>query len=64
MLTITDEAIAPLALCPRDAAKSLAISERTLWAKTKDGTIPHRRIGTRVVYPVRLLQEWLESQSA
>lgn len=51
-----------LAYGPRDAAKALGISERLLWTITKAGNIPYRRIGERILYPVRLLQERLESR--
>lgn len=53
-----------LAYGPRDAAKALGISERLLWTITKAGKIPYRRIGKRILYPVRLLQEWLETRDS
>lgn len=37
----------------------LGISERLLWTWTNAGVIPHVRIGTRVLYPVDQLREWL-----
>jgi hypothetical protein len=43
----------------RTRSSARRISERLLWAKTKSGEIPHRRVGTRVIYPVALLQKWL-----
>lgn len=50
----------PLALSPRDAAKCLSISERTLWSATAPrGPIPAVKLGNRVLYPVAGLQEWL-----
>jgi hypothetical protein len=56
---------APLALSPREAAKSLSISERTLWASTQPrGPIPSIKLGNRVLYPVAGLQEWLTRSSA
>lgn len=42
-----------------DAATMLSISERTLWAKTKDGTIPFRRLGRRVLYSPADLAAWI-----
>ncbi len=48
-----------LALRPRDAAVAIGISERMLFDLTKNGEIPHRRIGRAVVYPVDLLREWM-----
>jgi excisionase family DNA binding protein len=56
----------PLALRPREAAKSLGISERLLWQLTKDGVIPCVRVGSgkrqSVLYPLQVLQAWLASQ--
>ena len=55
----------PLALSPREAAKSLGISERTLWAATAPrGPIPSVKLGNRVLYPVAGLQEWLTRSAA
>ena len=52
-----------LALRPRDAARALGISERTLWTLTKQGQVPHLRIGKAVRYPVHLLRQWMEQQA-
>jgi excisionase family DNA binding protein len=53
----------PLALRPRDAARMLAVSPRTLWAWTHAGIIPSVRVGTgkrkTVLYSVTDLQAWL-----
>ncbi len=48
-----------LALSCREAAEALGISERTLWQHVKDGRIPHVRFGSRRVFPLRVLEEWL-----
>ncbi|QDU37631.1 Helix-turn-helix domain protein [Maioricimonas rarisocia] len=49
-----------LTLRPREAAKLLGISERTLWSLTQPrGPIPSVKLGRRVAYPVDLLREWL-----
>lgn len=57
----------PLALRPREAAKSLGISPRHLWQLTKDGHIPCVRVGSgtrkTVLYPVAELQAWLRRQA-
>ena len=57
----------PLALRPRDAAKILGISLRTLWTWNQAGIIPCARIGTGkrkiVLYSVADLQKWLAQQS-
>ncbi|MCA9251802.1 MAG: helix-turn-helix domain-containing protein [Phycisphaerales bacterium] len=49
----------PLALGRREAAKALGIGERLLWTYTNMGVIPHVRIGSRIVYPVAALEQWL-----
>lgn len=48
----------------REAAAMLGISERLLWTWTNAGHIPHVRIGSRVLYPVEALRQWLSSQIA
>ena len=53
----------PLALRPREAAKALGVSERTLWGWTHDGTIPHLRVGRAILYPTDALREWLRARS-
>lgn len=51
---------------PRDAAKTLAISERTLWSMTAPrGPIPCIRLGAgngAVRYPFDALKQFIESQ--
>ena len=58
----------PLALRPREAAKALGISARTLWGLTTPrGPIPCLRIGhgkrQTVLYPVADLQAWMSRQA-
>lgn len=53
----------PLAVGRREAAAMLGISERLLWTWTNAKTIPHVRIGTRVLYPVAQLRSWLEERA-
>ena len=55
--------IPTLALRPRQAAKALGVSERTLWAWTAAGDVPHVRRGKAVLYPVAELTKWLSEQS-
>jgi predicted DNA-binding transcriptional regulator AlpA len=64
----TTELSVPLALRPREAAKALGISARTLWNLTAPrGPIPCVRIGRgkrkSVLYPVAELQAWLAQQT-
>jgi hypothetical protein len=47
-----------------DAARALSISIRMLDELTAAGTIPHIRIGARVVlYPISALEKWLADES-
>ena len=62
------QSVDSLALRPREAAKALGISPRTLWALTAPrGPIPCLRIGhgkrQTVLYPVTELQAWLTRQA-
>jgi len=51
-----------LALRPREAAKALGISERTLWTLTRAGEIPHVRLGRAVLYSIDALRAWLAAR--
>ena len=53
-----------LLLTPRDAAKALAISEKTLWTLSAPrGPIPTIRVGERSIrYSVAALQRWIDSE--
>lgn len=52
-----------LAVGRSEAAEMLGISERLLWTWTNAGSIPHVRIGARVLYPVDELRRWLEQHA-
>lgn len=61
------KSVESLALRPREAAKALGMSERTLWGLSAPrGPIPCLRIGhgkrQTVLYPVAELQAWLSRQ--
>ncbi|MCL4190694.1 MAG: helix-turn-helix domain-containing protein [Thermoguttaceae bacterium] len=52
-----------LLLSAREAAKAMAVCEKTLWSNTQPrGTIPCVRIGARVLYAVDDLRAWIEEQ--
>ena len=59
----TTESPNRLSLRPREAAESLGISERKLWALTKSGEIPAIRVGRGkrklTLYAVSALEKWL-----
>jgi excisionase family DNA binding protein len=48
-----------LLLRPRDAARALAVSERTLWTLTRRGSLRCVRIGRAVRYDVRDLDAFI-----
>lgn len=52
-----------LLLTVRQAAEALAISERKLWSLTKCGKLPHIKIGTKTLYPVETLQQWIHENT-
>jgi excisionase family DNA binding protein len=52
-----------LALRPREAAKALGVSERSLWEWTHRGDIPHVRVGRTILYPVDALRDWLRQHA-
>jgi excisionase family DNA binding protein len=55
-------AVVPLLLTPREAARALAIGERTLWSLTRRGEIPVVRIGRAVRYDPRDLDVYVQAQ--
>lgn len=56
-------AVPQLALRPKDAARSLGVGARMLWTMTASGQIPHVRLGRRILYPLRELQDWLTKRA-
>lgn len=53
--------VEPLLVDAVSAAKLLSISQKTLWIYTQAGSIPSKRIGSRVLYPLALLRAYAES---
>ena len=54
----------PLAIRPREAARLLSISERTLYSLSHPrGPIPCIRLGRSVRYSVAAIREYLEAQT-
>lgn len=49
--------VTPLLVNAKEAAKMLSIGTRTLWTLTKDGTIPHVRLGYNVRYSPDVLRQ-------
>lgn len=61
--TTIPEPATTLLLTAREAARALAVSERTLWQLTSDGQLPAARLGKRSVrYSLSDLREFIERQ--
>lgn len=61
----TDATVEPerLLLSPREAARSLSVSERTLYSLMKSGELTHVRIGRLVRYPRAELEAWIRQRT-
>ncbi len=59
----TEDTVEPMLLTPRQAARALNISERTLWQRTKDGVIPAVKVGHLVRYSPDDLRNWIRQAS-
>lgn len=57
-------ALTMLLLTTKQAAKALAISERTLWELTRRGEIRRIKIGASVRYDPRDLQAWIDAKKS
>jgi excisionase family DNA binding protein len=56
------QSVQPILLSLKDAARALAVSDRSLWEWTKAGKVPHVRLGRRVLYSPDDLRRWVEGQ--
>lgn len=63
MGTQESKATESLSLRPREAAEAIGVSERTLWTWTKEGIVPHVKIGGTVLYPIAELRGWLSRKA-
>lgn len=52
-----------LLLSPREAARALGISERTLAARTAEGVFPIVKIGRLTRYEVEFLRQWIRDHT-
>jgi hypothetical protein len=63
-MTPTDSAPVVLSLRPREAARAIGVSERTLWTWSRQpGGPPFLRRGTAMLYPVDGLRAWLAAEA-
>lgn len=61
---MTGDTPSPLLLTPRDAAKALAVCEKTLWNLSRRGELRPVRIGRAVRYDVADLRRWIDAAKA
>jgi excisionase family DNA binding protein len=54
----------PRLLTARDAAKALAVCQKTLWSLTEAGEIPAVRIGRGVRYDPHDLFRWIDARKS
>lgn len=46
-----------------EVCKALGIGRSSFYALTKSGTIPHIRVGRRILIPIKELDEWIHQNS-
>lgn len=56
---LAPQAVAPLAVGLRDAARLLGVSDRWLWSQSQAGAVPCSSIGGRRLFRVAALEAWL-----
>lgn len=61
MIRLSDPGPDPLLVTPREAARLLSVSERTLWSIAAAGEIPRVRIGRAVRYRVADLRAYVDA---
>ncbi len=59
----TKQPLPRLLVSPREAARMLAVSERTLFSLRKAGAIPAVQVGRCVRYSLDDLRRWIEGHS-
>jgi len=52
----------PLTLTVADAARVIGLSRSTISELARSGTTPSLRIGTRILVPVKALEQWIEDR--
>ena len=61
-MSTADRVSPPMLLSMRDAARTLGISERTLWTLVHERQFPHVRLGRRLMFSRAALEAWIASQ--
>ncbi|MCX7602166.1 MAG: helix-turn-helix domain-containing protein [Meiothermus sp.] len=44
-----------------EAARVLGISQSAVYELVRAGTLPHKRLGRRIVIPARFLEDWINT---
>jgi excisionase family DNA binding protein len=54
--------MAPITLTVADAARVIGLSRSTISELARSGTIPSLRVGSRILIPVKALEQWIEDR--
>lgn len=59
----TETTVERLTVTVAEAAKMIGVSERTIHQLTKDGKLPHKRIGRRLLFPVDAVRKFVNEMN-
>ncbi len=51
-----------LAMSVEEVAKSIGVSTTTIYKLVKEGKIPHKKIGGRIVFHRNSIESWLQDE--
>jgi len=62
-MTLHDTIDNKLLLTAREAAALLRVAPNTVYSQAQQGKLPHVRVGDRLLFPRRELEQWLVEQA-
>ena len=62
--TVERATVTPIALSVTEAAAAVGLSKPMIWAEISSGRLKVRRVGRRVLVPLRAINEWLHATDA
>ncbi len=57
---VSDRPEEPLVISVAEAAERVGVSDWLIYRLIQEGNFPHRRLGRRIVIPVRALERWID----
>jgi excisionase family DNA binding protein len=51
-----------IALNVNEAAELIGVSQTTIYKKVKTGEIPHKKVGSRIIFHRGLIEAWLRGE--